>query len=143
MSVHRLPALPRLKSPPRGRHRRSSLQSPEPAGGMAQTPSRRVSIRLAAGGLRAEPGADQNGNGHRRLNVLFTRAKQRIDLFSSMSANDIRIDGASSRGLQTLQGYLSFAATLNLEPGSFNEREPDSHFEVFVADSSRGSAIVD
>ena len=80
-----------------------------------------------------------NQNGHRRLNVLFTRAKQRVDLYSSMSASDIRTDERSSLGLQAFHGYLDYAATLRLDSGSPTTREPDSEFEVYVADALRSA----
>jgi superfamily I DNA and/or RNA helicase len=34
--------------------------------------------------------------GHRRLNVLFTRAKQQVRLFTSMRPSDIRVDENSA-----------------------------------------------
>ena len=80
-----------------------------------------------------------NRNGHRRLNVLFTRAKQRVDLYSSMAASDIRIDERSSLGLRAFHGYLDYAATLRLDSGSPSTREPDSEFEVYVADALRSA----
>jgi very-short-patch-repair endonuclease len=80
-----------------------------------------------------------NQNGHRRLNVLYTRAKNRVDLFSSMSASDIRTDERSSWGLRAFHGYLDYAATLRLESGSMSDREPDSEFEVYVANALRSA----
>ena len=70
--------------------------------------------------------------GHRRLNVLFTRAKERVVVFSSMKPNDIRIDETSSAGLRALRGYLEFAMTGRLETGEHTAREADSDFELFV-----------
>ena len=45
-------------------------------------------------------------NGHRRLNVLFTRAKERVVVFSSMRSSDIRPSPTSNRGVQILKEYL-------------------------------------
>ena len=65
-------------------------------------------------------GKDRNGNfyqrygpinsayGHRRLNVLFTRAKKRIKVFTSMSPQDIQDEG-KHRGVKVLKEYLQFA----------------------------------
>jgi len=75
--------------------------------------------------------------GHRRLNVLFTRAKQRVEVFSSMTSAQVRDDERSSWGVKALKGYLEFAATGRLERGIRSGREPDSDFEVFVADALR------
>ncbi|MGA1285537.1 MAG: AAA domain-containing protein, partial [Prochlorothrix sp.] len=74
-------------------------------------------------------------NGHRRLNVLFTRAKERITIFSSMKPSDIR-DGRH-RGVSILRDYLTYAQTQRLQTGVVTGREPDSDFEVFVADRLR------
>lgn len=80
-----------------------------------------------------------NQSGHRRLNVLYTRAKQRVDLYSSMSASDIRTDERSSLGLRAFHGYLDYAATLRLDSGNPTTREPDSEFEIYVADALRSA----
>jgi superfamily I DNA and/or RNA helicase len=44
--------------------------------------------------------------GHRRLNVLFTRARIRIGLFTSFGSVDIRPTDASSEGVHVLKRYL-------------------------------------
>ncbi|MEJ2246745.1 MAG: AAA domain-containing protein [Acidobacteriota bacterium] len=65
-------------------------------------------------------GKDQNGNfyqrygpinsdyGHRGLNVLFTRAKKRIKIFTSMYPHDIQ-DEEKHWGVKVLKEYLQFA----------------------------------
>ena len=72
--------------------------------------------------------------GHRRLNVLFTRAKQRVDVFTSMRSDDIKTPDGSSRGVKELKSYLEYAETGRLEQGEATGREPDSDFEIFVRD---------
>ena len=72
--------------------------------------------------------------GHRRLNVLFTRAKERVELFTSMRSGDIRIADGASLGIKTLKSYLEYAETGKLEQGVSTGREPDSDFEIFVRD---------
>ena len=91
----------------------------------------------AQGRILQQFGPIVSRNGHRRLNVLFTRARQRVDLFSSMSSSDIRTDERSSLGVKALRGYLDYAATLRLAAGYESEREPDSEFEIYVADALR------
>lgn len=76
-------------------------------------------------------------NGHRRLNVLFSRAKVQTVVFTSMHANEIRIEPRSSRGVHALRGYLEFAATGVLDSGHSGGREPDSDFEICVAQQIR------
>ena len=82
--------------------------------------------------------------GHRRLNVLFTRAKQRVDLFTSMRSGDIKIPESASFGVKTLKSYLEYAETGRLEQGTVTGREPDSDFEIFVRDRliQRGYEVV-
>lgn len=70
--------------------------------------------------------------GKRRLNVLFSRAKQQIVTFSSMTAADIRADEHGNPGVYMLKCWLEYAATGVLHGGEVTEREPDSEFELFV-----------
>src|SRR5262249_54355725 len=60
--------------------------------------------------------------GHRRLNVLFTRAKHRVDLFTSLTSSDVREHADASLGVRTLKGYLEYAATGRVEQGSVTAR---------------------
>jgi len=76
-------------------------------------------------------------NGHRRLNVLFTRAKERVVVFSSMKSSDIRPSPTSNRGVQVLKEYLEYAQTQRLQTAIVTGREPDSDFEIFVAERLR------
>lgn len=76
-------------------------------------------------------------SGHRRLNVLFTRAKERIVVFSSMQSSDIRPSPTSNRGVHILKEYLDYAQTQRIQTAVSSGREPDSDFEVFVADRLR------
>jgi len=73
--------------------------------------------------------------GHRRLNVLFTRAKHRVELFTSMTAADVQPSDTSKWGVSAMKRYLEYAATGQLESGDEGGSEPDSDFEVFVADA--------
>jgi hypothetical protein len=47
--------------------------------------------------------------GARRLNVLFTRARERLVVYSSLRPEDVRVDAGSSAGLKTLRKYLVYA----------------------------------
>jgi len=72
--------------------------------------------------------------GHRRLNVLFTRAKEQMIVFTSMRANDIQAGPQSSPGLYALRGFLQFAETKQLPSGSrLTGKPPESPFEEAVA----------
>ena len=54
-----------------------------------------------------------------------------------MHSHDVRVLPGSSRGLRALQGYLHYAETGLLEQSAVSGREPDSDFEVEVADALR------
>lgn len=71
--------------------------------------------------------------GHRRLNVLFTRAKRKIVLVTSLTAEDIVISSESLPGKRALKGYLEFARSGRLESG-IGEGDFESPFEREVAE---------
>ena len=72
--------------------------------------------------------------GERRLNVLFTRARWRIDVFSSMGANDIRRRPKESLGVTVMRDYLEYVATGRIATGAATGRPTESPFEQHVAD---------
>ena len=86
----------------------------------------------AAGNFFQRLGPINGAHGHRRLNVLFTRAKQQVRLFTSMRANDIRIEATSRWGVRALKNYLTYAQGGHLDSGKITGREPDSEFERWV-----------
>jgi very-short-patch-repair endonuclease len=71
--------------------------------------------------------------GHRRLNVLFTRAKERVVLVSSLKAEDIVISEASKPGVRALKRYLEYARSGRLEQGVTGHGTFESPFELEVA----------
>tara|TARA_B100000315_G_C14511513_1_gene557191 strand:- start:330 stop:1352 length:1023 start_codon:yes stop_codon:yes gene_type:complete len=70
--------------------------------------------------------------GKRRLNVLFSRAKEKIVTFSSMTAADIRADDDRNPGVYMLKRWIEYSASGRLETGEITGREPDSDFERHV-----------
>src|SRR5258708_19187703 len=75
--------------------------------------------------------------GKRRLNVLFTRAKQKIVTFSSMTASDVMAEEHSNAGAYMLKRWLEYSASGVLDSGTRTEREPDSDFEILVMNQIR------
>ena len=73
--------------------------------------------------------------GHRRLNVLFTRAKRAIELVTSIESHQIQATATSSQGVHAFRNYLKFVENQSLETGRPSGREPDSPFEVVVAEA--------
>jgi superfamily I DNA and/or RNA helicase/KaiC/GvpD/RAD55 family RecA-like ATPase len=78
-------------------------------------------------------GPINSDTGWRRLNVLFTRSKQKMEIFTSMKSSDIIISETSSRGVRALKAFLNY-----LEKGVVSElpeitnRDFDSEFEISV-----------
>jgi very-short-patch-repair endonuclease len=95
----------------------SCTYGPQEAGA-AQMPQRFGPINSAAGG--------------RRLNVLFTRSKKRMHVFSSMTEGHIVATEKSSPGVQALKSFLSFAQTGKLQQMKHTGKQPDSDFEISV-----------
>ncbi|MFB9268372.1 DUF4011 domain-containing protein [Bradyrhizobium erythrophlei] len=66
--------------------------------------------------------------GHRRLNVLFTRAKRKLTVFTSLDHGRIVADG-NRRGVRVLKEFLEYASRGSFTPGRQSGEEPDSDFE--------------
>jgi len=80
--------------------------------------------------------------GHRRLNVLFTRARQRIVLFSSMGSDDVLVSPTTKRGVRVLRDYLRYVEFGRLEVGIATGRDFDSDFERDVRSRlARGAGL--
>jgi very-short-patch-repair endonuclease len=78
--------------------------------------------------------------GHRRLNVLVTRARVSTRLYTSLRSGDVKIVDGSKPGTVATQAYLTYAeggAHFDLADGG----EPDSDFEVFVSDRLRAAGF--
>jgi hypothetical protein len=71
--------------------------------------------------------------GWRRLNVLFTRSKKRMHIFSSMGSQDIVAGANAKRGVRALRDFLSYCETGLLHKTKVDSgRLPDSDFEIAV-----------
>lgn len=67
------------------------------------------------GRLRYNFGPINGENGWRRLNVLTTRARRRMVVFSSMRGDDINLAATASRGARLLREFLLYAERGQLE----------------------------
>ena len=92
--------------------------------------------------VRQNFGPISRPTGWRRLNVLFTRARRSLHLYTSMEPEDIVIDQNTPEGTKALRGYLDYARTGILAHVIDNDKEPDSDFEISVADVLRGKGFV-
>ncbi len=86
----------------------------------------------ATGQMYQSFGPLNSDGGHRRLNVLITRARMCCEVFSSIVADDIRIDGNSKPGLVALKSFLRYAQSGDLGIPMFTGRGVDSPFEEAV-----------
>ena len=71
--------------------------------------------------------------GERRLNVLFTRARSRCEVFASFAAGDIDLDRAKGEGARVLKRFLQYAETGVLEEHVSTSDDANSPFEEVVA----------
>ena len=71
--------------------------------------------------------------GRRRLNVLFTRAKRRVELFSSITHDQIVGNPGEPNGVNDFRDYLRFAQSgILADAGQMTHQSPDSFFEEAV-----------
>lgn len=90
-----------------------------------------------AGVVRQNFGPISRSGGWRRLNVLFTRAKKSVVVFSSMRPEDIVVDNSTPEGTKALRNYLQFARDNVLPQNEETDLPPDSDFEIAVLDVLR------
>ena len=80
--------------------------------------------------------------GERRLNVLFTRAREKLVVVTSLRSSDIVAGPGSHRGVQILHDFLRYVESgqLGTDWGTPSGRPPGSPFEEAVIDalSARG-----
>ena len=91
------------------------------------------------GKLHQRFGPVNGAHGHRRLNVLFTRAKEQLVVFSSMRPAQIHVDDKSAWGVRALRAYLEFAEHGRLPARETTSGEIDNDFERLVADDLRAA----
>ncbi|TXL73543.1 DUF3320 domain-containing protein [Vineibacter terrae] len=87
-------------------------------------------LAMAFGPLNAE-------GGERRLNVLITRAKERLELFSAIRADDIDLERARSAGVVAFKLFLQYAERGVLDVAQPSRRDVESPFEEAVLHALR------
>jgi very-short-patch-repair endonuclease len=99
--------------------------------------------RTAQGHMTMSFGPLNRDGGERRLNVLISRSRLAMDVFSNFTAADLDMSRSSARGVAALQRFLHFAETGHLESPYSTSRGTDSPFEesVFRELSARGVEI--
>jgi len=87
--------------------------------------------------VRQNFGPISREGGWRRLNVLFTRARKSVAVYSSMHPEDIVSDSRTPEGTKALRNYLEFARNGVLRAEMETNLPPESDFEVAVIDVLR------
>ncbi len=87
--------------------------------------------------VRQNFGPISKQGGWRRLNVLFTRAKKSITIYTSMKPEDIVMDRTTPEGTKALRNYLEYTRTGILTSADPTGRVPESDFEISVIDILR------
>jgi hypothetical protein len=75
--------------------------------------------------------------GERRLNVLFTRARLRCEVFASFDPGDLDVSRSAREGPRVLKRFLEFAKTRQIVEHFPTGDNADSPFEEDVADTIR------
>ncbi|MDR2296883.1 MAG: DUF3320 domain-containing protein [Comamonas sp.] len=88
--------------------------------------------RNAQGYLPMRFGPVSADGGERRLNVLISRAKQRCEVFSSITADDIDLERGKGKGVAALKVFLQYAATGQLAMAGISGRDLESPLEEDV-----------
>ncbi len=88
--------------------------------------------RNESGRIAKEFGPVNRDGGERRLNVLISRAKMRMDVFCNFRADDLELDANASHGVRALKHFLKYAETGELDIPKETGRQADSPFELEV-----------
>ena len=89
--------------------------------------------RAADGTTDMNFGPLNRDGGERRLNVLITRAKQRCEVFTNLTAEDIDLGRTNAQGVRALKTFLAYAAAGAETTTEESDDAADSPFEEAVA----------
>ena len=89
--------------------------------------------RTAEGALAMNFGPLNGEGGERRLNVLITRAKQRCEVFTNLTADDLDLSRTTAKGVAALRTFLAFAQHGRLDQSAETKQEVEAPFEDVVA----------
>ena len=93
--------------------------------------------RNESGRIAKEFGPVNREGGHRRLNVLITRAKLAMRVFCNFRAEELELDANAPLGVRALKNFLKYAETGELEVARETGKAPDSPFELEVIEALR------
>ena len=88
--------------------------------------------RSVAGNVSTSFGPINREGGERRLNVLISRARFAMQVFSNIKADDIKTKADSPFGVKALKAFLKYADTGEIQQRIETGKEADSPFEEEV-----------
>lgn len=91
--------------------------------------------RTNAGNVSSSFGPVNRDGGERRLNVLISRARLAMEVFSNIVADDIKTKEDSPFGVKALKAFLKYAETGEISQRIETGKEADSPFEEEVHDA--------
>jgi len=94
--------------------------------------------RTQSGNMSKSFGPLNREGGQRRLNVLISRARMAMKVFSNFTAKDLQTDETSPFGVRSLKNFLHYAETRELVTRHETGKEPDSPFEEEVISAIQG-----
>jgi len=99
--------------------------------------------RTAEGTMSMSFGPLNREGGERRLNVLISRARLAMDVFSNFRADDIDLERSSARGVAALRSFLAYAENRVLQRPASTGTEAAPAFEETVVEAleSHGVAV--
>jgi very-short-patch-repair endonuclease len=92
----------------------------------------------ASGYLSMSFGPLNNDGGEKRLNVLITRAKERCEVFTNLTHDDIDLNRTKGQGVKAFKTVLKYAATGIIDIPQATGKEADSPFEEAVCNQLEG-----
>jgi very-short-patch-repair endonuclease len=93
--------------------------------------------RNESGRIAKEFGPLNRDGGHRRLNVLITRAKLAMRVFCNFKADELELDSGASLGVRVLKHFLKYAETGVLDVAKEAVKPAESPFESEVIEALR------
>jgi len=87
---------------------------------------------IPGGKVHQRFGPINSATGHRRLNVLFTRAKRKIVTFTSMKPTDILVGDEKNLGVRMFRDWLEYCKTGHISDKAVPHGGTESPFEDFV-----------
>ena len=91
--------------------------------------------KTAEGYMTMSFGPLNRDGGERRLNVLISRSRLAMDVFSNFKADDIDLNRTMARGAVALKNFLAYAESGIIQQPYSSGKEPDSPFEEEVIKS--------